>query len=963
MASGPLGVVMQRIRRLVRAPVGENHTDGHLLQRFATHRDESAFASLLQRHGPLVFGVCRRVLGDEHDAEDAFQATFLVLARKASSLDGRGSVTNWLYTVAYHLALRARTDAVRRREQERRAATMPATEASDDVVWRDLRPVLDEELNRLPEKYRSPVLLCYLEGKTQEEAAALLGWTKGTVSGRLARARDLLRGRLTRRGLALSAGSLSALLAGNASAAVPSLLQKTTLDAALLFAAGQTASGAAVGLAQAALHATALTKGKIVAAFLLVVVVTTAGAGVLVSRMPSAPPPEQPKADEPKPMAARVDAHGDLLPPGALARLGTIRLCQGETTGATAFSPDGKILAVGGSSVRDKGTIRLWDTSTGQETQRLVESANDPSRLAFSPDGRSLASISGGTLRLWEVSTGQPFWSWTFLDESPPQPPNAKDDPLHDVAFSPDGQTLAVAAGDETIRFRATATGKELRRLKDDASSLAFSPNGKTLAAYHTKKKSVSLWDLDADKRLHTLMQPSTIRSIAFSPDGLSLAVHVSWKEYYRTPPDDKIILWNVLEGKELRQLNGHEFYEHIQFAPDGKSLLAGKRSFDLATGKMSWRVGGSVARLYGQALSPDGRILLSAWCGTLRLWDLVAERELVPLDRHEAPIQYVIPSPDGKTIRTVAGSDQTVREWDAATGKQIRSTSVRSWLSYSALSADGKTLAIPPERRDRDYSLFDLESGEITREDGDQHGNNWAVALSADGKLLASSWDQQQVARVWDTRKGIERCKLEAETLRLSSLAFSPDGKQLAAAFALEDIRLYDAATGKLLDGPAWEAKQRAKLFEKSIAPRFVDSESVECDPNTALWPVAGLLFSPDGKSLAVMGGFHRNRHPLVEKPDAGLVRVYDVATRKERFQLVLQEAVAAFSPDSKTLATGCHHDYAVYLRDAVSGKQLARLDGHRGAITALAFAADGRTLISGSADSTALVWDVSGR
>src|SRR5262249_43793015 len=149
------------------------------------------FEVLLRRHGPMVYGVCRRVLHDPHETDDAFQATFLVLIRKARSLSQRERVANWLYGVAYRTALKVRTNAARRRTRQETMTDVPATVAEDEVLWRDLRPVLDEELNRLPAKYRIPVVLCYLEGKTFTEAAQELGWPAGTVSGRLARAREL----------------------------------------------------------------------------------------------------------------------------------------------------------------------------------------------------------------------------------------------------------------------------------------------------------------------------------------------------------------------------------------------------------------------------------------------------------------------------------------------------------------------------------------------------------------------------------------------------------------------------------------------------------------------------------------------------------------------------------------------------------------------------------------------------
>src|SRR5690349_1578966 len=165
MASGQLGAVVQHIHRFAGTAAPEELKDGQLLERFLGAGEESAFAALVRRHGPMVLGVCRRVLRDRHAAEDAFQATFLVLLRRARSLDRRGSVAAWLYTVAYHVALRARAEAARRQRQERVSLPSPEAGPGAAAAWADLQPILDEELQRLPETYRAAVVLCYLEGK------------------------------------------------------------------------------------------------------------------------------------------------------------------------------------------------------------------------------------------------------------------------------------------------------------------------------------------------------------------------------------------------------------------------------------------------------------------------------------------------------------------------------------------------------------------------------------------------------------------------------------------------------------------------------------------------------------------------------------------------------------------------------------------------------------------------------
>src|SRR5436190_6933311 len=226
MATGTMNGVLRRLREVVHAP---DTTDGQLLEHYLARRDETAFEALLRRHGPMVLGVCRRVLRHEQDAEDAFQATFVVFARKATTIWPRDMVANWLFGVAYRTALGAKTAIARRRLKERQVNPMRPTDDSASHLWHDLQPLLDEELNHLPNKYRVPIVLCDLEGKSRQEAARQLGWLPGTLSGRLARARGMLAKRLTRRGITVSGGVLAAALGQNlASASVPpSLLAGT----------------------------------------------------------------------------------------------------------------------------------------------------------------------------------------------------------------------------------------------------------------------------------------------------------------------------------------------------------------------------------------------------------------------------------------------------------------------------------------------------------------------------------------------------------------------------------------------------------------------------------------------------------------------------------------------------------------------------------------------------------------
>jgi RNA polymerase sigma factor (sigma-70 family) len=269
------------------APTAKEPTDRQLLEQFVRKHDGSAFQALVERHGPMVLAVCERVLHHAQDAEDAFQATFLVLVRKAGSIGQPELLANWLYGVAYRTALKARANAVRRSENERQAVSMPTSDPLLEIAWRELRALLDEELSQLPEKYRAPLVLCYLQGKTNEEAARQLGWPAGSMSARLARGREMLRDRLAGRNRSLPAGMFLAVLSQKAGAAtLPGPLVTATVKAAMGWAVGKVAVSPAVrGLVEAPHRA--LTGAKVgkaaVVTILLALILAGAGAAAFAA--------------------------------------------------------------------------------------------------------------------------------------------------------------------------------------------------------------------------------------------------------------------------------------------------------------------------------------------------------------------------------------------------------------------------------------------------------------------------------------------------------------------------------------------------------------------------------------------------------------------------------------------------------------------------------------------------------
>ena len=298
--------VIQHLRRAVLLRDHLGLTDWQLLGCFLEQRDEAAFAALVRRHGPMVWDVCRRVLWNDQDAEDAFQATFLVFARKAASVVPSEMLGNWLYGVAHQTALQARRNVVRRRTREKTVAAVPERAVAGQDPWYDLRPLLDEELKRLPDKYRVAIVLCDLEGKTRKEAARQLGWPEGTVAGRLARAREMLAKRLARRGVTLSGG-----VGGVASASVPGAVVASTIHAATHHATG-TISAQVVILTQGVLNAMFLTKLKTAMVILAMLGAVTLTCGMLAG-MGDGPAKGEPEKNSKKAAATTPDPKADAL--------------------------------------------------------------------------------------------------------------------------------------------------------------------------------------------------------------------------------------------------------------------------------------------------------------------------------------------------------------------------------------------------------------------------------------------------------------------------------------------------------------------------------------------------------------------------------------------------------------------------------------------------------------------------
>jgi RNA polymerase sigma factor (sigma-70 family) len=895
--------------------------DHELLERFAAG-DEAAFAALVQRHGPLVLGLCRRLLGDPGMAEDVFQATFLVLARRAGSIRKRASVSSWLYGVARRLAHKARRGDSRRRQHERLAAQSRPSHGAPDAGWAELLVVLDEELARLPERARAPLLLCYLEGCTQDEAARFLGWSVGTLRRRLAWGRDLLRLRLTRRGATLSGGLFALLLAPQAATAVvPDSLLVQTARTAIAFAAGRVCETTAAALARAACFTLGSPMCKALALCLLTVGVVLVAAAGLAHRTeegePTDPNPPTPQAPDDKPglAAAGRDRLGDPLPQGALVRFGTIRFRHPGGISGAALAPDGKAIAISGSHV-----LRLIDTATGRVRWSLPDADSAEGYtpgmrpLAFSPDGKALMLPAAQGVRLLDPATG-----------GETRRVSSRYGMLRSIAFSPDGKEIALAIGGGAAFYEA-ATGKEQREILCagcTASWLYYAPDGRSVALPGATASRIRLCDVATGKEIRSLENGSEVTAVAFAPAGQTLAA---------VGKDRVVRVWNIATGKEIHALPegtaepGRDALAVLAFSSDGKVLAAGTSDdsialWDTASGKALRRLKGHTWMVTGLFFGPDGKTLFStSWDATVRRWDIASGKEI--RGRENEYDQGVLAlSADGKRVATT-GADGLITLWEAATGSKVRVLEGhRRGLFTLAFSPDGRRLASGGwEQRVR---VWDVPAGKEERtlacgpgQDKDRRVE--ALAFSPDGRLLAGCDRHREVVRLWEADTGRELRQLAQSGA--AALAFAPDGKTLAAGGWEGSLELWDVATGRKL---------------RSIQPAS----------GRAIFDA--IAYSPDGRLIAT--GHHGNS-----------VYLWEAATGKLVREIMAEQQVTwclAFSPDGAWLATG-GLDGTVRLWEVATARRMYELRGHDFWVLRLAFGPDGRTLATGGYDGTSLLW-----
>jgi RNA polymerase sigma factor (sigma-70 family) len=992
MDRGAASSVLREIRTLYTHGTMGGWTDAELLERFLTRAEgeaEDAFATLVARHGPMVLGVCRRTLPASHDVEDAFQATFLVLVRRAASIVRRERLASWLYGVAVRTAREARRRAARERAAERRVMNASQVDSEPPADPDDLLPILDEELNRLPDRYRVALLACELEGQSRHEAAQRLGIPEGTLSTHLARGRKMLRHRLQLRGVSLGVGPIAGLAGPLVETTVPERLIGPTVRAALADSSHAGArivvSTAVSTLAERVLKMMFLARLTLVVAALLTTAAGTVAAvalGLPTTAGPAPiPDPTRAGLDDRSggavgpagaAAASKSDRYGDPLPDGTVARLGSVRFRAGDrAVKAQRFSADGQTLL----TVANEFTLRLWETNTGRLLREVRPGPRSISvhSVTLSPDGKRIALLGSQRTR-----GDSPWYESIRLLVDATSGREVRRLPLPDrdgdcaQAFTPDGKDLISLDDSGLLRIEDIATGAEVVQRKlapgGDRPSLTVSPDGKRLAIWSgPNSRKLYLWDWQSGQEPREVeLGDRQIGPLAFSPDGQALVACGSLEPF--------LYEWDPATGHFRKQivLRDDVTPAGLAFTPDGKTIAvsdSGNRNkhpfsgavllVDRGTGKIHREFLTPGVQARDVAISPDGRWLSAAGGVGVHVWNLDSGEEVAASTAgHQGEIGQIAAGHGG--LIATASDDQTVRVWDAATGAERRRLSHGHWVRAVALSPDGRFLV--SSSLDDFVRLWDISTGnEVYKLPGHgKFGGHRAVGFTPDSQRFLC-WGDDLDLRVWDVKTGkvlVEHAvrppgvpgadggpaKRERAVMKsmMGPAAFAPDGRRLIAALG-GSFHIIETATGRV---------------ERSVQ-----------HPGGL---VISIAVAPDGRSFATSGWGRPIRRNL---PDGRLqsstpahhpVCLVEVATGRLIRELEMPTSAAgpvAFSTDSKLLAVGFGESSSnseVRLLDTATQATVTVLANFGSAPHAMSFSTDGKYLVTGLLDGSALVWDL---
>lgn len=934
--------------------------DAQLLERFVVNRDEAAFATLVQRHGAMVLSVCRRVLHHCEDAEDVFQATFLLLARNGASIRNGDVVGSWLHSVAHRLAQRVLNQRMTRQIHERHVGSMKNQRTVSRNRTHELQAMLDVTLQEIPAKYRAALVLCYMEGKTQDAAAQQLGCPLATLRNWVNRGRKALQRRLQRRGFKLTIeGLVTAFVAANAAASVPTRLFVPTMQAALAIAEGKETSGiitaSVASLLAEGIQGLFAAKAKMVALLCLLSTLVMSGAVALARQHSNrvelqaneeaqigfvlAKAEQEKKTGEPR--RALADRYGDPLPTGALARFGTVRFRHDGMIRCTAISPDGHLIAAGGLN-----SIQIFNAETGQTLHHINGTSNTVQALAFTPDNKQLASFDRNMMvRFTDTDTGKTVKDFKLLQNARPGSGSTNSF----LAFCPDGKAFILKDGSEAVvRLMDSTNGQEIRSFRSDGYlyGVALSPDGNLLSTL-AQNGLVRIWEVATGRERQVLKIESQARGgLAFAPDSKTLA----------GGDGGSISLWDVATGRVLKTLNGRiaettirnangnsrvirDFspgaITSLDYSSDGKRLVASHGAtviiLDLTTGQQAKPVSHASARTVH--FLPDGKTVLldkgDLHMNTLLFHDTITGERCRTFDGHQNRIQALAYAPQGQYVAT-AEDDMIapIRVWDARSGCAVAQIGERMRDTAKALSFN------PTEEHlaaghGKKVVVWDLKTGQEVRTIPAHDTGHIALLYSADGTKLASGGTDGSV-RVWDMVQHKELQNFRVAEQTVWALVFSADLRLAASAQRGGDhVQLWD-----LTSGQKWKDLKLGRHGGFRLA------------------------FSPDGRSL-------------LETDGSSNLYLWELSSGEQRRRIHLPKFpfTVAFSSNGRLIVAGeatesdrdrVDSRVPIHVIDLASNRLVSTFRGHLGNVVELQFSADGRTMVSASADSTALLWDV---
>lgn len=938
-----LTAALQLVRTAGLAPLCDA-SDAELLRRFCRDRDETAFREILRRYETLVRGASRRLTQDRHAVDDAVQATFLELVRKAHAIRHAEALPAWLYRVARSVTARE-TAAVPVGAEP----ADPAPSPLDQLTAREVLAIFDEELDRLPAAHRSAVLLCTVEGSTVEDAARRLGTTPGAVRGWLQRGRDLLRRRLGARGVGLSVAL--ALLVLDATAGTAGPVRDAIVRSAM---ASHRPAPAAVRLLVGSSAVWTASVGVLVAGVVAVLVLLSSGAG---------DPPSVPalkadvKADVKAEAKADTPVTRDKLPEGAVARIGSPRLRHGGEVVAVAFSPDGRFLATAAPGRWDK-SVRVWDLADGKEKYRIPIAANPHEyhyryrtvAVAFSADGKRLLVLDVHEFRSFDAATGrQEVAKVLSVKTDPNEYFPAKG--IIGTGFSPDAKTFAVVRRNGEMLLGATATGEVKRTIaksnvpensRYSHVNILFTPTGSEVCI-PVSGEPVPLFDTttgESNRSLAKGLVPEYGGSnAAFASDGRTFVTTVATVRGGQTPTL-AISIGDVATGKSLRTIPLPAAPRVLSISPNGKLLTVSTdslkssevRVLDLESGKelQSVPLLGLTPALV--AFSPDSR-LLAATChyeGGVTVWDIEKNT------RHPQSADSTLCArfdPRGNVELNMFTRPVTI---DWRTGKVLEDKAPKPGPAFShARSEDGKVYAELDDESGGTLAVLVKESATgrtVARLKGvSDYPRRMAFA---DQNRLLVTVTQDEVLTVWDVEAGK---RLWSEKYPARAFGYRGKGEPRFDAASRRMAITSRTENGTVID--VWELRRQIRVARVAI-PRGLSG---------------GIAFSPDGAFVA--GGNEA-------------VTCWRVSDGREVHTLrghVAKESPnedtsisCEFSSDGRKLLTV---DGAGTIRvwEVLTGQVIRTFAGHNGPTTAH-FSPDDHSIVGASYDAPVLIWDVYG-